>query len=144
NELERQIKADSQACEERMRKADRFGELLATVGMAPVETAEQFSTRREEITAAAGAADQALADCQNLLTEARVEAKVLEEEAAELNAELLSLRSRRSSIPKRNLDLRQWLCRELKLDEAELPFAGELIQVRPEAASWEGAAERLL
>jgi uncharacterized protein YPO0396 len=144
NGLERQIAADSQVCDERMRKADRFGELLATVGMALVETAEQFATRRQEITAAAGAADQALADCQNLLTEARVEAKALEEEAAELNAELLSLRSRRSSIPKRNLDLRQWLCRELKLDEAELPFAGELIQVRPEAASWEGAAERLL
>ncbi len=37
-----------------------------------------------------------------------------------------------------------WLCRELKLAPEALPFAGELIAVRPEEADWEGAAERLL
>jgi uncharacterized protein YPO0396 len=36
------------------------------------------------------------------------------------------------------------MCAELDLPAAELPFAGELIQVRADAAEWEGAAERLL
>ncbi len=36
------------------------------------------------------------------------------------------------------------MCRELRLDERALPFAGELIAVRPVEADWEGAAERLL
>ena len=36
------------------------------------------------------------------------------------------------------------MCRELRLDELALPFAGELIAVRPAEADWEGAAERLL
>ena len=39
---------------------------------------------------------------------------------------------------------RAWLCRELKLAPEALPFAGELIAVRPDEAEWEGAAERLL
>jgi uncharacterized protein YPO0396 len=144
SELERRIEADTKAGEERMRKADRFDQLLSGVGMAPVETADQFASRRREIVAAQAETDQARADCQNRLTDVAVEAKALQDEAEELNAELLSLQSRRSSIPKFNLDLRQRLCQALGLEESELPFAGELIRVRPEEAQWEGAAERLL
>src|SRR6266536_81018 len=144
SEIERRLAEDTKAAEERMRKAERFGELLAKAGMEPVETARQFSSRRREIVEAAAADSQHRADCQNRLTEVSVEAKVAQGRAAELNAELVSLRSRTSSIPKRSLDLRQLLCRELQLAEPELPFAGELIQVRPEESAWEGAAERLL
>ncbi|MCF7935898.1 MAG: hypothetical protein K9L28_06140, partial [Synergistales bacterium] len=36
------------------------------------------------------------------------------------------------------------LCRDLDLPEGELPFAGELIQVRDDQRRWEGAVERLL
>jgi uncharacterized protein YPO0396 len=42
------------------------------------------------------------------------------------------------------LALRSGLCQALELEEDAVPFAGELIQVRPEERAWEGAAERLL
>jgi uncharacterized protein YPO0396 len=42
------------------------------------------------------------------------------------------------------LDLREAICRANGLAEEALPFAGELIQVRPEARDWEGAIERLI
>src|ERR1022692_3209740 len=144
SEIERRLPEDTQAADERMRKAERFGELLAKAGMEQVETASQFSARRREIDEAAATGSQRRADCQNRLTEVAVEASVAQGQAAELNAELVSLRSRTSSIPKRSLDLRQLLCHELSLAEPELPFAGELIRVRPEESAWEGAAERLL
>ena len=143
-QLERQIEEGCAAAAKRMEKAGRIGELLARAGMRPVETADQFAERRREITQGLQEAKQARADCQNQLTETAVEATNSEQEGRELNAELRSLQSRQSSIPKRSLDLRQWLCKELNLTEAELPFAGELIQVRPEDSAWEGAAERLL
>jgi uncharacterized protein YPO0396 len=144
SEIERRLVEDARVGEERMRKAERFGELLTGAGMDPVQTAAQFSARRREIEDAAAASSQLRADRQNQLTEVSVTAKVLQAEAAELNAELLSLRSRSSSIPMRSLDLRQRLCRELDLAESQLPFAGELIAVRPGESAWEGAAERLL
>ena len=117
NEIERRLAEDTRTGEDRMRKAERFAELLGAAGMQPVETASQFSSRRREIDAAAAADSQHRADCQHRLTEAGVEAKVAQGRAAELNAELVSLRSRTSSIPKRSLDLRQLLCRELQLAE---------------------------
>ena len=68
----------------------------------------------------------------------------LDEEAAEVNAELRSLQARKNNIPARDLEVRERLCRELRLTEESLPFAGELIAVREDEADWEGAAERLL
>jgi uncharacterized protein YPO0396 len=144
SEIERQLGESAAARDARREKAGRFAALLTKAAMDPVETAEQFTARQRQIAAAAEAVSQTVADCQNRLNEAAVEASSLKEQAAELNDELRSLQARRTSIPRRSLDLRRWLCRELGLAEPDLPFAGELVQVRPEDAEWEGAAERLL
>src|SRR5690606_4412699 len=46
--------------------------------------------------------------------------------------------------PSHMLDLRQRLAPAIGAAEDDLPFAGELIQVREGEAEWEGAIERLL
>ncbi|HWF81392.1 MAG TPA: ATP-binding protein [Streptosporangiaceae bacterium] len=143
-EIKRQLEDCDRACEDRMRKAERFAGLLTSAGLDPVETAEQFAVRRGQITTARDAAKQDLAEHQNALTDAGVRAKELGDDAAEINAELRSLAERKTSIPKKQLELRAWLCHELRIDEGTLPFAGELIAVRDDEADWEGAAERLL
>ena len=66
------------------------------------------------------------------------------EEYDQLTAELDSLKRRVTNIPATQFELRRKLCAGLGLDEASVPFAGELLKVREEAADWEGAAERLL
>jgi uncharacterized protein YPO0396 len=143
-EIERQLADCDQTCQARMGKAERFAALLADADLGPVETGEQFAVRRREITAARDAAKQDLADQQNALTEIGVRRRALQDEAAEVNAELRSLRERKTNIPKKQLELRAWLGRELRIGEDSLPFAGELVAVRDDEADWEGAAERLL
>ncbi len=143
-EIDRLLAENETATRDRMDRAERFGKLLAEAGLDPVETAEHFSVRRREVAAARDRAKADLADAQNRLTDAGYAAKALEDKAAGVNAELLSLREHPNNIPKRQLDLRASMCRELRLDTGALPFAGELIAVRPDQADWEGAAERLL
>jgi len=128
----------------RMRRHEAHRDLLRTAGLDTVAGAEDFAVRRAEIAAARDTVDAELADAQNELTDARVAKQELDVKAAELNSELLSLRQRKSNIPRRQLDLRATLCRELRLDEDTLPFAGELIAVSEQEPDWEGAAERLL
>ncbi|MDX8036011.1 ATP-binding protein [Lentzea sp. BCCO 10_0856] len=144
SEIEKQLRTDSAERDRRQGRSQRFHQLLAEAGLRRVENAEQFSTRHRDITDAASDLDGAQAELQNKLTEIGVRLNALEIEGKELNEELISLRNRRSNIPKRSLDLRAQLCGELGLDEEDLPFAGELIQVRPDCAEWEGVAERLL
>lgn len=128
----------------RAARAVSFAESLTKVGLDPVMTAEHFAVRRGQIAAARGAAQESIAASQNNLTEVAVAKRKLDEEAAEVNAELRSLQARKNNIPARDLEVRERLCRELRLTEESLPFAGELIAVREDEADWEGAAERLL
>jgi uncharacterized protein YPO0396 len=143
-EIERQIAEADQARAARLDRANRFGALLEAAGLEPVHTAGHFAARQHEITAARDAAQAALTKSQNDRTEAEVDKRKLDDEAVTVNKELLSLQARKSNIPAQNLELRERLCQELNLREDALPFVGELIEVRPEEADWEGAAERLL
>ena len=143
-DIERQI-SDSEAIRDtRHARALAFGDLLRRAALDPVATSEHFTDRQRQVTAAADMTKQALTDSQNALTDATVAKRDLDEQAGDVNRELLSLRSRKSNIPARDLALRQRLCAELRISEDDLPFAGELIKVRDEEADWEGAAERLL
>jgi uncharacterized protein YPO0396 len=143
-EIENRIADREKIRTTRVKRAEKFGELLVQGGLAPVESASQFAVRRGEIVAARATVDRVIADSQQEAAEAAMVKGKLDDEAAEVNRELLSLRARENNIPARDLDLRARLCRELRLTEESLPFAGELIAVREEEADWEGAAERLL
>jgi uncharacterized protein YPO0396 len=129
-EIDRLVRDNEAACRDRMEKAERFGKLLAEAGLDPVETAEHFAVRRSQVAAAREAAKHDLADAQNRLTDAGYAAKALGDKAAGVNAELISLREHPNNIPKRQLDLRAWMCRELRLDELALPRGG-VVGARP-------------
>jgi uncharacterized protein YPO0396 len=143
-ELENRITTLEGGCARRMLKAESFGALLARAGLDPVETAEHFAAARRQITTANAEVEQAATECQNRLLALGGDKQELDKQSKEVNDELVSLRSRKSNIPRVSLALRQTLCRELNLPESALPFVGELIEVRAEEAAWEGAAERLL
>ena len=66
------------------------------------------------------------------------------EQVEELETELQSLRKRPTQIPQHNMQLRARILDALQLPAEELPFAGELLQVREEEKDWQGAIERQL
>ncbi|GJM32412.1 MAG: ATP-binding protein [Saprospiraceae bacterium] len=66
------------------------------------------------------------------------------DQVEELETELHSLRKRPTQIPQRNIELRARILESLQLTAHELPFAGELLQVREAEKDWQGAIERQL
>ncbi len=143
-EIERRIADGDNESALRMRRADRFAADLSRAGLDPVETAGQFAARRQQITVARETAKAELTSWQNKLTDYAVAARTLNDEATGVNTELRSLRQRDNNIPLPQLELRDRICRELRLSAADLPYAGELIAVREDQSDWEGAAERVL
>ena len=109
-----------------------------------METAEHFAVRRSSSPRRCAASMPERRRRTNKLTEAAVDKRKLDAQAAEVNAELAACASAQNNIPSARLELRAQLCRDLRLTENALPFAGELIAVRQEESDWEGAAERLL
>ncbi len=58
--------------------------------------------------------------------------------------ELQSLRDRKTQVPAWLVGFRTRLCEDLRIEEEELPFAGELLKVNEQEREWEGAVEKLL
>lgn len=67
-----------------------------------------------------------------------------EVEFAEARREIEAMQRQPSNISAHMLELRRRLTGDLGLAEGELPFVGELIEVKPEEAEWRGAIERVL
>ncbi len=113
------------------------------MGLPPATDSITFASNRSAIDDALEKTGTAQADVQNEHGERTADFVKLRDEHNDVARELASLRQRRSNIPFRMLELRANLCRDLGLDESELPFAGELLQVREDERDWEGAIERV-
>jgi uncharacterized protein YPO0396 len=142
------IEAEMKQCEsliaDRRARRASFNELMGKAGLEPVASGEQFARASTQVVVRREQLDQAVASAENLLNEKLFETRELESFARQVNSELSSLRGRASNIPAESLELRARMCDDLQYPAAELPFAGELIQVRADAMEWEGAAERVL
>ncbi|MCU0919046.1 MAG: ATP-dependent exonuclease SbcCD, C subunit-like protein [Burkholderiaceae bacterium] len=134
-EAEKQRRAD---------KAARYDQLRQVLGLLALHQAEDFLAQRALCPPLREAAAQREADLQNELNELGVAFAQGRREHAELTSEVASLKARRSNIDAQQVTLRAALCETLRLDEAVMPYAGELVQVRDDERDWEGAAERLL
>lgn len=67
-----------------------------------------------------------------------------EELQKKLADELTALKKRQSNIPGKQLAIREQLCAALGLTESDLPFVGELLQVKTHQQQWQGAIERVM
>lgn len=67
-----------------------------------------------------------------------------QDELAAEQKELKSLLARKTQIPAWLVGFRSQLCQDLRIDETDLPFVGELLKVNPQESAWEGAIEKLL
>ena len=130
--------------DQRRQRLGAFNGLAAEAGLDSVANAAQFHALIDHVDATAAALGERRRELDVRYRDEDRRRDAAEQEAAGLNAELQSLATRRSNLPRASLELRDALCHELRIDPDGLPFAGELIRVRDDAREWEGAAERVL
>ena len=139
-----EIRQREEECEKRKGKAKRHAELSGALGIAASDSAEDFLRQQRESAALSEQAAGRETALQNELNEAGVSFMQWRQEHDKLTMEIRSLKSRLSNIPAEQVAMRSAISSAMNLPEPEMPFAGELIQVREGDARWEGAAERLL
>lgn len=142
--LAEEIRQKNRERESREGKARQYAELTRRAGDAPAEDDTGFRNQRQRLAGLTEIWQQQEADLQNSLNEQGVTLREGRRDHEALAAEINSLKVRRSNIPGPQIRLRTALCQVLNLSEAQLPFAGELLQVHDEEKDWEGAAERVL
>lgn len=123
----------------------RFLDALQRSGLrAPIETPEQFASCRRTLDATLTESEEELSALTERQVILRTEKLESTNEAKQLQLEISDLEARPSKLPRSHEALRRRLCQDLGLDAKELPFAAELIEVRPEERPWEASAELIL
>lgn len=117
---------------------------LAALGLDQASSSEQFDASLSAASIAQKSNSVLTAEIDERKIAKRQRLAMLDDEIAQVNAELKSLAGRKSNLPARSLGIRADLMADLDLDTDSLPFAGELIEVDAQATEWEGAAERVL
>ena len=128
----------------RERKSQRYTALVRAINETAAADESAFLNQRQRFAVMAETARGRESSLQNELTEHGVNLREGKCEHDELSTEISSLKARRNNIPFEQVKMRAQLCKALALPEEEMPFAGELLQVRDDERDWEGAAERLL
>ena len=142
--LEHEIPQTRAVRDERVERFRAYSAQLTALGLQPVETEVDFHTRVEAtatLRARLGDERMALRERQDPLFDRRADVRAARRIVAD---ELESLATRRNSLPADLDRVRRTLCAALGLDEADVPFVAELLDVREEFAPWRGAAERVL
>ncbi|MCK5201940.1 MAG: hypothetical protein KAR21_26485, partial [Spirochaetales bacterium] len=130
--------------EKRLLKFEDYQSLCKSLGLMQIKDGEGFVDNRTDAKGRLESVREKSTELQNGRTEQEVSIKGLKDEHRLIFDEVESLKKRRSNISLKQIRIRDNLCEAIGLSPEKLPFAGELIMVKEEDSSWEGAAERVL
>jgi uncharacterized protein YPO0396 len=129
---------------ERMRKRDQAEAACKELGWSFSETPQGFA----ELVGEARGESEGLEDRRSAIRDELLAWNGKKTEAANALAgaakEVRALELQPSNIPADMLDLRTEIAAAVGISPPALPFAGELIEVKPDESLWQGAIERVL
>ena len=126
------------------RTADRYDEKARILELPTYQSEEAFYDNRSRAAQMQQESKAAIESLEGERSEIQLELRDEVERGKELDREIAYLRQNPSNIPERVAKIRQQISSDLNLPLDDLPFVGELLQVRDEGSAWEGVLERLL
>lgn len=144
HDAEKELKNCEKDLAQVMKQAENYRVYADVLGLSVPVVLEDFLTRRKELEDLLGElkAEYDALDAKKFEADSK-ERDIVSQISAD-KTELASLLKRDSNIPAPFIAIRKDLCCDLKVVERDMPFAGEIMEVKPEEQKWEGALERLL
>lgn len=143
-QIAEEIKRHEQDKEDKQKAFGDYEKLTRKCGLKKVEEENDFQFNINKATERSRQCESREVELREkrdgLISELRKE----ETECQSEQEEYQSLKDRETQIPAWLIGFRMQLCRDLRIDEVDLPFVGELLKVRDEESEWEGAIEKLL
>jgi uncharacterized protein YPO0396 len=143
-ELEADIRAKTTERDRQRDDDEQYRRLCTNLAIRPGTTLETFLGSIQSVQARYADLDAEKQRLDRAAVEKGVEFLNTSERDKQLTEEIRSLEGRANNLPIDSIRIRENLASALGVDSEDLPFVGELLQVRPEEGAWEGAIERLL
>ncbi|MCK5918117.1 MAG: AAA family ATPase, partial [Cocleimonas sp.] len=143
-EIEREIEQFQREVDRCKRQYTQYDKACQPLELSPHLDEKQFYANQQQLQIIGKEVESKEEVLQEQRDHSAIQLSIQHKEKNQLQQEIESLKQRKSNIPLRNLSIRQGLLDTLNLDEDELPFIGELLQVDEQQSEWEGAIERVL
>ena len=144
-ELEFQIREANKLANERLAKYRNVQTQLTFLNKpAPFETQEEFESLRNQMTARRGLVEGNRISARQKAIEFEADKRTLIEKQKSLGQELRHLQDQKANIPMEFATLRQAICAATKVPVEDLPFVGELVQVKDQYQDWTGVIEKMM
>lgn len=130
--------------DEAVRQRGAFATAAELLGLTLPTSASEVGVFVQQIGEAGGRAKDLQADSTEARSDLLPQMGQARDARDRLISELDALRRHRSNLDFRLLGIRDALAEVLQLPPADLPFVGELMQVRATESEWTGAIERVL
>lgn len=141
-EKNRQLKIQQDEREAEMRRYNTIAARLDDVAEHP--DAATFGVQQKNAIARKSDVETQLSALRDQQAPVHAEVNEAEKAVEALKTEIATLRNQKNNITGRVAEIRHELLVATGATEAEIPFVGELLRVRPDAAHWENAIEKLL
>lgn len=142
--LEIEIKSLKATVETQKKAAELFNKDALVLGLQGCDTEKSFNDTIESTSQLAGSLPVEIEKSEVSLAQANLECSKKSDEISSLKADLDGLGKRDSNIPETNALIRNRVAEAIGVRSDELPFLGELVEVKKNERAWEGALERLL
>ncbi len=143
-DIDTSIKALEGEMEQRKRKIAEYNKLASLCGLPKDPSEKAFVANHKNIEKARNKSFETKKELDALLMDARQEQRNKQTRFDEIKADIEYLQKRKDKITGISSQIRQRIMDYVKAAEEELPFVGELIEVKKEEENWEMAIEKLL
>ncbi|WP_119343543.1 hypothetical protein [Facilibium subflavum] len=138
-EIAKEIETLTNTQSQRQINREKYHALTQKLSLGKIRDESGFYRQQQEIKTYLTEFEAQLEEKQNQQVDVKIEIQNLQKEEAALQDEINSLKKRQNNIPAQMLALRREIANTLALNEHDLPFIGELLQVAQNAKNWEGA-----
>ena len=142
--LESEIKSKEREYNIKKESLKRYNEHANLLGLKDGNLFEDYNFNRQQLSQIRKNLENEINKLQEKLLSVRMDIEGYKKREKKSEDEIQSLKQRTSNIPSKLIELRKNLCVDLKIEEYEIAFAGELLEVKESDIHWEGAIERLL
>ena len=142
--LQSQVAAAEAQAEEVSRRWAAYESLVTAQDLDVPDTADEFWNLREELTTQVTELMAKLERGREASTDAEYAQKVARMARDDAAKELRRVEHVGSALPESALAMRELICSTVGLDQKELPYVAELMDLRPDQSRWRTAVEKVL
>src|ERR1043165_8742927 len=143
-DIDAAVKTLEQEMDQRKKQVAEYNKLSALCGLPNNPSEKSFLANHKSIEKARNKSFETKRELEGLLLDARQELRDKEFRFNEIKGDIEYLQQRKDKITGVTSQIRQRIMDYVKAGEDELPFVGELIEVKKEEQDWEMAIEKLL